>query len=98
MNYIRNHASLFLILHKPWTPNIICLLLLMGSLHGKQNYDICCYFFLTKLRRFSSKTRHKIKYADVKIVCTPILYTADMLPPNFPTVSKGAEDDAILLR
>ena len=60
--------------------------------YEQENHIIDCYFCLTNLEGFSSKTRHKIKYADVKSVCTPTSYTADMLPSVCSTTSKGAED------
>ena len=53
----------------------------------QENYDTDWYVFLTKLTGFSSKTRHKIKYANVKIVYTRVWYTTNMLPPDFPTIS-----------
>jgi len=86
-----------------------CARYLRGWLHGKQqsmpfalpmiwneqeNHVSDCYFCLTKLAGFSSKTRHKIRYADVKSVCKPVLHTADMVPPAFPTTIQGVTHSA----
>ena len=54
----------------------------------QENHDTHCFFCLTKLTGFASKTKHKIKYADLKTVCTPVSYTADMFLPVCPTINE----------
>ena len=58
----------------------------------KSWYRLLLYSY--EIERFSSKTRHKIKYADVKTIWKPESYTAEIFLPVCPITSTGAEDCA----